>query len=277
MLLLHGIRDLAWSMDSIARAFRDAFRVVSLDLRGHGESDKPGAYAMAHFVSDLRAAVEELELERPVLVAHSLGGQIVAQYAALFPEAVAACVLIEGLGAPRREGEQDPSGRRQLARAEIEALAAPRSRVRAMPDLEAAVQRVVENHPRLDAERARFLTARGTCPHPEGGLRWRWDPAVQAVWSSVSREQTEERWGWIECPVLVVTGANSAAWWTRLRRSTSAPAFRGRLQGDELERRLGCFRDARHVEIADAGHMVHFDQPDRLNAAIDRFLADRGA
>ena len=74
--------------------------------------------------------------------------------------------------------------------------------------------------------------------------------------------------------MLVVTGASSASWWTRLR-ATQAPAFQGRSQGDELERRLACFRDARHVEIPEAGHMVHFDQPDSLNQAIEHFLADR--
>ena len=39
MLLLHGMRDLAHSLDPIAQRFRDRFRVVGLDLRGHGDSD----------------------------------------------------------------------------------------------------------------------------------------------------------------------------------------------------------------------------------------------
>lgn len=272
MLLLHGIRDLAWSMDSIAQAFRAAFHVVSIDLRGHGDSEKPGAYTLIHFVTDLRVAVQELGLERPVLVGHSLGAQIAAHYAGVFPESVAACVLIEGLGAPHREGEGTSEERRQLARSEIEALAASRSRPRAMPDLEAALARVVENHPRLDSARARFLTARGTCPHPDGGLRWKWDPAVQGVWSSVSRQQTEERWGWVECPVLVVTGARSGEWWTRMRHSRRSTPFRRPPSGDDLAHRLTHFRDAHHVEIPDAGHMIHFDRPHQLNQAIDAFL-----
>jgi pimeloyl-ACP methyl ester carboxylesterase len=41
----------------------------------------------------------------------------------------------------------------------------------------------------------------------------------------------------------------------------------------ELVRRLACFRNARHVEIVGAGHMVHFDAPDELNQAIAEFLA----
>lgn len=263
LVLLHGIRDLAWSMDPIATALASRFHVISLDLRGHGDSGS-GAYTMAHFVADLHAAARELRLERPVLVAHSLGGQIAAQYAALFPGDVAACALIEGLGPPLREGET--AGRRDRARAEIESLET-RAEPRPMPDLEAAVARVRRNHPRLDPERARFLAERGTRPHPSGGLRWKFDPAVGDVWASFSREQNEERWGWIECPVLIVSGERSGEFWERRRLGPGARAA-------DLERRLALFRDARHVEIPGAGHMVHFDAPDALNTAIAGFLAE---
>jgi pimeloyl-ACP methyl ester carboxylesterase len=41
---------------------------------------------------------------------------------------------------------------------------------------------------------------------------------------------------------------------------------------EEKTRRVACFRNARHVDIAGAGHMVHFDAPDELNRAIAEFL-----
>ena len=104
MLLVHGMRDLAWSLDSIAREFADRFRVVALDLRGHGDSEHVGYYALPHFVIDLRQTIAALDLERPILVGHSFGGELVVQYAALFPEVPSACILIEGLGPPPWEG-----------------------------------------------------------------------------------------------------------------------------------------------------------------------------
>ena len=57
MLLVHGMRDLAWSLDSVAQFFRERFRVVALDLRGHGDSDHVGYYALPHFMLDVRAAI----------------------------------------------------------------------------------------------------------------------------------------------------------------------------------------------------------------------------
>jgi pimeloyl-ACP methyl ester carboxylesterase len=275
MLLLHGIRDLAWSMDSIAQAFCDRYRVIAPDLRGHGDSGQPGAYALPHFVADLRALVLALELERSVLVGHSLGGQIVSHYAGVFADdGPAAVVLIEGLGPPLREGESSEEGRRGMARSTIDMLVEVRPDRRALASLEAAVARVRKRHPGLDAERARRLTAEGTRARSDGALEWKWDPAVGTIWSSVAREQNEERWRWISCPTLVVTGARSGEWWQQRPGMSFREKLPPRFPQDELERRLACFRNARHVEIPDAGHMIHFDQPALLNQRIGDFLRD---
>ena len=60
LLLLHGIRDLAWSMDPIAQALRDRYRVLSLDLRGHGASEHPGAYTFPLYAADLHCVLDRL-------------------------------------------------------------------------------------------------------------------------------------------------------------------------------------------------------------------------
>ena len=110
LLLLHGIRDLAWSMDPIAQALRDRYRVLSLDLRGHGTSEHPGGYTFPLYAADLHCVLDRLGIERATLVGHSLGGQIVCAYAGLFPERVRALVTIEGLGPPRRAGRRRSRG-----------------------------------------------------------------------------------------------------------------------------------------------------------------------
>ena len=100
MVMLHGSSDLAWSLDSVAQAFADRYRVIGLDLRGHGHSDHPGAYSVLHYVADLERVVDHFGLagRRPVLVGHSLGGHIVAQFCGLYPEVPSALVLVEGTG-----------------------------------------------------------------------------------------------------------------------------------------------------------------------------------
>ena len=280
VVLLHGIRDLAWSMDPIARALRDGHRVLSLDLRGHGASDHPGVYTFPHYAADLHGVLDRLGIERPIFIGHSLGGQVVCHYAGLFPERARAVVTIEGLGPPRAPGDDPVEERREQGRAAVEMLAGAGRSPRRMADVDEACARVRANHPGLDAGRARFLAERGTVAVPGGGLRWRWDPRVQGTWASTTRTANEERWGWVRCPTLVVTGGRAGGFWRDRRPPNPRPpvghgmqdAEDGGMAPDELARRLACFRGARHVEIAGAGHMVHFDAPNELNRVIAEFL-----
>ncbi len=276
MLLVHGMRDLAWSLDPIAQAFRDRFHVVALDLRGHGDSDHVGYYALPHFILDVRAAVRGFALERPVLVGHSFGGEVVAQYAGLFPEVPRALVLIEGLGPPPWEGEGSREAGTFWARSMIERLDAIDPEGRALASLDEATARIVASHPGLDRARARFLAEQGVRPHSGGGLRWKWDPYLVTTWGSFNFGQMEQMWSRISAPTLALNGARSGEFWRRdmgaARRGGEVEAY---LAPDELQRRLDCFRDVECVEIPEAGHMVHFDAPDALNAAMDEFLRRR--
>jgi len=214
MVLVHGMRDLGWSLDCIAQHFRDRFRVIAFDQRGHGDSDHVGWYAMSHFVIDLRELIRNLGLERPVLVGHSFGGEVVAQFAGLFPEVPAACILIEGLGPPPWEGEGSREGGLFWARSAIESLDALDGSVRSLPDLAAATERVRRNHPGLDEERAEFLAEQGT-REGGGGLQWKWDPYLRTSWGSFNFQQIEKCWRRITCPTLAVNGAVSGDFWRR--------------------------------------------------------------
>jgi non-heme chloroperoxidase len=83
LLFIHGFSQchLAWR-----RQFQSAlglgFRLVAVDLRGHGHSDKPrDAYGDGRlWAEDLRAVISALSLERPLLVAWSYGGLVVSDY-----------------------------------------------------------------------------------------------------------------------------------------------------------------------------------------------------
>ena len=270
MVLVHGIQDFALSLEPIAEAFRDRYRVVSYDLRGHGDSDNSGIYSIAHHLADLQAILNALDLQRPVLVGHSLGGQIVCHYAGLFTEVPRCVVSIEGLGPPMRDFEMPADRRRARERRIVESLLRPSGEGRSIPSRQHALRQFRRNHPRLAPGQAERLVDLGTEPHSEGGLRWKWDTRVQTTWISFSTRVTEERWGWIDCPVLVVTASSGAEFWSRRRAISVEEA---RMDPAELERRLGFFRDCRHVEIAEAGHMVHYDRPFELVEAMADFLA----
>lgn len=71
-------------------------RVVSVDLRGHGQSDKPrGLYPIMTYAEDIAYMIEQLNLGKVVAVGHSMGGIAVLQLAAAYPEHVAAIVMVD--------------------------------------------------------------------------------------------------------------------------------------------------------------------------------------
>jgi pimeloyl-ACP methyl ester carboxylesterase len=79
-----------------AEHFSRRHRVVSVDLRGHGESDKPqGQYPITAYADDIASVIEQLGLGKVVAVGHSMGGITVLQLAAAYPDRVAAIVMVD--------------------------------------------------------------------------------------------------------------------------------------------------------------------------------------
>ena len=97
LVLLHGLASNARIWDLTAPLLTGGFRVVALDQRGHGLSDKPdGGYDFASITGDLAAFLQALGLERPALAGHSWGANVALQFAADHPEGVSALALVDG-------------------------------------------------------------------------------------------------------------------------------------------------------------------------------------
>ena len=95
LLLLHGGWQTAATCDVVAEAFSDRYHVLTLDQRGHGESDRAGDYALERFVEDLEGFVGQLGLERFALLGFSWGGTTAYFYAARRPETIAKLMIVD--------------------------------------------------------------------------------------------------------------------------------------------------------------------------------------
>src|SRR5512136_2917060 len=99
LILLHGLASQAHIWDLVAPRLRDSFRVIAIDQRGHGLSDKPDTgYDFATIAGDLDAILKALNAsrDRVVLAGHSWGGNVAVQYAVDQPDRVSGLVLIDG-------------------------------------------------------------------------------------------------------------------------------------------------------------------------------------
>ena len=84
--------------------FGQTRRVVAINLRGHGDSDAPKQdYTMAGFADDIAWQCEQLALQRPVVIGHSLGGAIALEMCGRHPELASGLIMIDSIVMGRKE------------------------------------------------------------------------------------------------------------------------------------------------------------------------------
>lgn len=175
LLALHGWLDNAGSFALLAPLLARHYRVIALELPGHGHSDHPAAGADYHYLDHVQtvlAAAEILQLPRYTLLGHSLGAGIASLVAAALPERIERLLLIEGLGPLGDDGSRTLSRFREA----LAPRAENRRPLRVFHSIEQAVgARCFASG--LQPELARPIVQRGLM-ETEGGWRCRSDPRL---------------------------------------------------------------------------------------------------
>ena len=101
MVLIHGWCSRLSAMAHQSAAFRASHRVVSVDLRGYGDSDAPQQdYTMQAYADDVAWLCGQLKLVKPIVVGHSMGGNVALELAARHADVPQAVILIDSLAFP---------------------------------------------------------------------------------------------------------------------------------------------------------------------------------
>jgi pimeloyl-ACP methyl ester carboxylesterase len=99
VLCIHGITANCRCWDLVASSLSPRHKVIAMDLRGRGLSDKPSTgYSIKTHCKDVLALLDDLGLKRPVLMGHSLGAFISLVFAAQHPKRVDRLILVDGGG-----------------------------------------------------------------------------------------------------------------------------------------------------------------------------------
>ncbi|WP_252109158.1 MULTISPECIES: alpha/beta hydrolase [unclassified Halomonas] len=208
-LALHGWLDNAASFTRLAPRLARALgvRIVALDFRGHGHSAHGPAqtdYALWDYAFDVLDALDELEIERATLLAHSMGAAVSCLLAAALPERVEKLLLVDGLGALNTEAEQSTEQlRKGLLAHRRQASRTPR-----YADLERAVAaRVAGGVTPVSASTITPVVERNIRASPDGKIEMRTD--ARLLKPSLVRftpEQVLMMLASIQAPVLLVEG-----------------------------------------------------------------------
>lgn len=118
VLLVHGLGGTTNYYQPLADALRDRFTVVRVDSAGAGRSDLSEDISVAHHADDLRAVLDELNIESAVAVGHSMGTLIVRELAARHPDRVAKMVLLGAVPVPGPDAQKAQHDRAALVRDE---------------------------------------------------------------------------------------------------------------------------------------------------------------
>ena len=83
LVLIHGVTESRHTWRPIIDRISDSFRVLAVDLRGHGESNHGDSYDPISYASDVVETMASAGFAKPVVVGHSLGGVVASAVAAL--------------------------------------------------------------------------------------------------------------------------------------------------------------------------------------------------
>ncbi|MDA2987389.1 MAG: alpha/beta hydrolase [Actinomycetota bacterium] len=109
VIMLPGITTPAMSFDFVSQGVRADYRVLALDIRGRGQSEAGTSWTLDDYAEDVAAVVEQLGLDRPILVGHSMGARIAAMAVARSPQAYRGAVIADPpLTGPGREPYPTP-------------------------------------------------------------------------------------------------------------------------------------------------------------------------
>ena len=92
------------------------------------------------------------------------------------------------------------------------------------------------------------------------------------MFNGASQLENEKFWRQIECPTCIVSGMFSHEYWSKKLTSGISSGY---FQDGEVEERALVFKNARHYWFENSGHMVHYDEPNRLANLCMEFLEEK--
>ena len=241
VVLLHGypFNRSMWAEQTATLI--DRFRVVALDLRGHGDSESStGASTMKLLAEDVAALMDELKIERAVVGGLSMGGYVTLAFHQLFPERVEKLLLAD-----------------TRAQADTEEAKATRAE-QAQKILAEGMAGIV------DAMLPKLLSPETVSKRPEVVKRVRDmmlhtspEGAAAALRGMAEREDQTERLSQIKVPTLIVVGREDP-----ITPLADSEKMHQRIAGSQL------------VVIENASHVSNIEQPEPFNRALTEFLTN---
>jgi pimeloyl-ACP methyl ester carboxylesterase len=246
VVLIHGFGGSTYSWRLNIAELSRKYTVIAVDMRGFGYTSRDPAseYSPRAYATHVATFLDQLKVRRPILVGHSLGGEVAMRIALQRPDDVAGLVLLDSAGLPDRPRPAAPPIPPPFRQALLRLLTSPRA-VRAGLELAFYDKSFVDKE-MVDAYR-RPLQVEGA-----EEMLWR---MTRTRTPSLNRSEIAR----IKVPTIVVWG----------KQDRLIPLQ----EGVEL---AATIPGARLVVIDRVGHMPQEERPDVVNALIDELASSAG-
>lgn len=265
LFMVHGWMDVSASFQFVIDAMTQDRHIIAPDWRGFGLTE-PGEvdnFWFPDYLADLDALIDHFQPEGEIdLLGHSMGGNVVMQYAGIRPTRIRRLINLEGFGLAETKPEQAPARYAQWMD-EMKALRQGEKALRNYPSAAAVAERLMKTNPRLSTDKAQWLAQHWARPNAQGEWAILGHPAHKVTNANLFHvEEVLAMYQRITAPVLNVEASENSldTWW------------KGRFTLDEYHQRIRLVKNLQTVTIEDAGHMMHHDQPAVLAQHIEAFL-----
>jgi pimeloyl-ACP methyl ester carboxylesterase len=258
LLFLHGFADAAGSWEQLAPYMIEAgYHIIAPDFRGFGRSEHVGSGGYYHFpdyLSDLDELMDQLSPTATFgLVGHSMGGTVASMLAGVRPKRFHHVALLEGVG-PFNHEFSDAPFRVEAWLDSLRSYRTPQTK-KTFTSQETMLERLSKQHPYVERTVLHQCMQHLIIENPDKTWSWAYDPlhrtpAPFPFFSELYQSYAKK----IACPTLFVSGGKDG------------------FHPPDEHQRLQAFRYLTSLEMPDAGHMMHWTQPEKLSQILLSFL-----
>jgi pimeloyl-ACP methyl ester carboxylesterase len=255
MIILHGLYGMSDNWVSIARIFSKKFEVFTIDQRNHGNSPHSPVHNYVEMAADLLGFMDSHQIEKPILLGHSMGGKSAMKFSSLYPERVSHLIVVDI--APKSYKEIAHRRNDELSHHQIlgAMCAVDPKKVSSREEIEEQLVKTI------GSERIRQFLMKNVRREKNGEFSWQLN--LVALWNhldlimdGVNYDELLPSAPLSGFPVLFIKGQKSPY-----------------ITDEDEEKIKWIFPYTDFYPIPDAGHWVHAEQTEVFIKAIKEFLA----
>jgi esterase len=238
-VILHGLFGLSDNWQTLAKFWSQKYHVHLLDLRNHGRSPHSTEFNYDLMVADLAEFLTEHQLENPVIMGHSMGGKVAMNFALSYPEKLSKLIVVDIAPRPYPVHHQDI----------IDGLnAIGISTMTSRTQAEAALT------PYIPEAETRLFLLKNLYRREDNSFGWRMNlAAIEKNIEEVGRETTSDTP--FTKPTLFIKGEKSRY-----------------IQDKDIPSIQHLFPQAKIETVANAGHWVHAEAPEKFYQLVVDFI-----